>query len=197
MATYDQMLRTFKAELDMSEKYKKDMVVKLALQLEKEGQIAVDKINQQLTEDLKGFITKAWIGQVLERKYKNGARITKGPEYVPNETKLLVKLGESGIETTEKDINDEIARLEGQTSNDFHTNFKKELDNRTIGDLNEEVFKELQRKVEEIDGLNLTIRGLNNELREMDDILKRLNHHAGYYVKYDKEFNVIDVKEFD
>jgi exonuclease III len=195
MPNYQQLLRTFKAELDQSEQFKRDMILRLAQQLEKEGQIAVNRINQQITQDLEGYVTKGYVGQCLDKRFKNGDKITRGAEAKPNELKLLVQVGETGIQTTEDDLTDELKRLENQESEDFHKDFRNKLDETKLPELNQEVFMELQRKIQEIDQLNVEVNGLHNEMRQNQQILFQLSKHAGYYVKYDKAFNIIDVKE--
>lgn len=184
----------------MSEEYKKQTIIKLAVKLEEEGKLAIERINEQLTEDLKGYVTKQHIGQCLPKKFKDATKIHRGDEKTQlDETKLLIKVGESGFETTEQGIKDEVDRInrenEIDASNEFHKEFKEKLDSRGLPELNEEVFQELQRKIEEIDGLNLKIRGMHNEMLSSQHILSELSKHAGYYVKYDENFNIIDVKE--
>jgi len=201
MVSYDTMLRTFKKGLEVEEEYKKEMILKLASQLEKEKLVALADINKKLTEDLKGYVTKQWIGQCLPKKFKEAEKIHAGDEKARlSETKMLVKIGDEGIETTVGDFNEEIDRVKRKTeeheSDEFHKDFRKELEKRDIEptDINQNIFKELQSKIEYIATLEDQLYNLRQDFDDRYHALSNLKPYAGNYVKYDNKFKVLDVR---
>lgn len=202
MPTYSTLLRTFLAELKMTEDHKKTMIIKLADQLHREKIVAIENINKKLSEDLKGYVTKQWIGQCLPSRYKDAEKIHVGHEKTRlSETKMLVQIGDQGLETTLGDLKEEHKRIKKKTnrdeSEDFHKELQEELDRHHIDPttMNMNVFKELQKKIEENDNLRSLNHSLTIEINEVRSILTKLSRHTGFYVKYDNEFNVLHVKE--
>jgi hypothetical protein len=204
MVSYDTMLRTFKKGLEIEEKYKKEMILKLASQLEREKLVALADINKRLTEDLRGYVTKQWIGQVLPKKFKEAEKIHAGDEKARlSETKMLVKIGDEGIETTVGDFNKEVDRVKKKTedheSEEFHKDFRGELEKRNIDptDINQNIFKELQSKIELIEKLEDQLNNLRVDFDNRYHVLSNLKPYAGNYVKYDNDFKILDVKGAD
>jgi hypothetical protein len=202
LTSYDILLKTFKAELKVNEEYKKTMVLRLAEQLEKEKVVALDKINQKLSEDLAGYVTKQWIGKVLDGKYKDAIKLANAnAKHEADETKLMVQLGEQGLETTYGDVKDEVTRIkrgnEADESDKFREELRQALDAKGIDptQMNVNVYKELSAKIEELDTLNNDHYNLRKAYADLDHILTDLHQYCGKWIKYDTNFNVLEVKE--
>lgn len=199
MTSYEMMLRTFLSELKMTEEHKKKMIVKLAEQLEKERLVAMEDINKKLTEDLKGYVTKQWIGQVLPKKFKDAEKIHVGEQKAKaSEMKMLVQVGETGIETTAGDLNDEVDRIRRKTekdeSDEFGEELKRKLDEHHINptDINQNIYRELQEKIEQVERLKTKNLMLNRQYSDLDDKIKNLKRYVGCHVLYDENLRVLE-----
>jgi hypothetical protein len=195
------MLRTFKGELDVSENYKRTMVEKLAKKLENE-KYPVGEIYNKLSHDLAGYITRQYIGQCLPNKYKHVEKITRGEDKAPVQDykKLTLRSLEDGeaIETTEENLKDEIKRVskanEKQESDDFHKELKEEFAKRDLGDVNDVVLRELDTAIERIHYLEGKVRTQEEELEWWHQNAGSMRQLAGNYVKFDENFNTIDLR---
>lgn len=191
------MLRTFKAELEQTEKFKKDMIIKLAQQLEKESEIPVKEINDRISSDLEGYITRQWVGQCLADKYKNGVKQVKKnkrKKEKEKEKEKLVEVAEGGATIYEDFENTK-----------FHQDLGKALEERSSqsANLNDVVVKELDvaiNKQKELESKLANVvtpdqyKQMENRLSYQQEILDNFRNYVGEWVLYDKDLQVEHVR---
>lgn len=193
LVNYDTLLRTFKAELGESEKYKKDTIVKLAKKLEQEMEVAVHDINDKIANDLDGYVSRQYIGQCLDKKYKHQEKITAVKKDKKNK-KQAIQIATNGT------IIDET-----KDKAEFYRDLDKAFDksDKEVYSLNDTVVKELDSTKEELKALeskfeNLItpeqFESLQNRLTAQDAILDGLRNYVGEYVLYDESLEVESVR---
>ena len=180
------------------------MIVKLATRCLKEKLCPKNKINDKIATDLEGFITRQYIGQILGKDYKDQSHIHRGKnkaEEKVSEDKLMVQIGEAAIETTESELKDEANRVSRESemiaSQDFHDELNQALDQRAVDvkEINSAALKELDTLSEKLKEQDRVIKYLREELNFKSMILSTFERFVGKYIKYNNEFEIIDVKE--
>jgi len=195
MVNYATMLETFKAELTQTEKFKRDMIVKLAKQLEKESDIPVAEINDRVASDLEGYLTRQWVGQCLADKYKNGKKQHKEKKS-KKEKEKLIEVAADGTQ---------LPNYEEEQHAKFHQDLGKALEERSAqsANLNDIVVKELDQKQEQLKELESKLQNvitpdqfkeLENKLSQQNAIIDELRNYVGEWVVYDKDLQVEHVR---
>jgi hypothetical protein len=176
MASYSVMLRAFLAELDVTEQFKRETIIKLAQQLEKEN-FPVDKINDKIAEDVEPRISKSYVGKILEDKYKNKAKIHKKKKEQPIE----IAVDGSVINPEEEE-----AKINAEEHEKFTEalNTAAEASSKQIESLDSMVLKELDTARE--------------KLKQQEEIMEYIEENLGFYMVFDKnEDNILYVKMID
>jgi hypothetical protein len=199
MVSYDTMLRTFKAELEQTEKFKKDMIVKLAKQLEKESDIPVSEINDRIASDLEGYLTRQWVGQCLADKYKNDKKQHKEKkDKNKKEKQKLIEVTADGTQLPNFEDEDEQRAK-------FNQDLGKALEERSSqsANLNDAVVKELDLAINKRKELESKLENvitpdeykkLEEKLILQDEILDSFRNHIGEFVLYNKDLEIEYVK---
>lgn len=191
MAKYYTLLRTFKADLQNHEKFKKDTIIKLAKALEEERLCLIEQINDKLAQDLEGYITRSYIGICLEKKYKK-----KG--FDRHKKKVEVATDGTEILSEQDKLKEEERKKEEEDSKKFFEDMNKTLDTRAeeTKSLNDIVVQELDKIREENktlqSKLNESITAEEYESMKIDvnlakNIVDDVKNHLGEYIKFEED----------
>jgi hypothetical protein len=191
LVSYNTLLQTFKAELSETEKYKKDTILKLAKKLEEEKKVPVNEINDKISNDLEGYVSRQYVGQCLDKKYKQSEKITS-PKKKSKEKEIEIATNGSVITEEEKD------------KAEFYSAMDKALDrsDQELKSLNSTVVNELDKannKVKELEAkLANTVteeeyRAMEKRVNEYEESLEDFKNHIGEYVRYDKDLQITNV----
>jgi hypothetical protein len=189
VVSYNVLLQTFRAELKEQERYKRDMILKLAQKLEEEKYPTSD-ISRRLVSDLQGFIAKSYVSMVLkDKKYKDQSKIhekereeedeitvTNDGTVVPNpeleheqeeHDKFYEQLSSSlGSRTEEvKSLNDVVVK-----ELDKEINLRKELEQRLEQSISHEQYQELEVKAS-----------------MCSELIENIENHLGEFVRLEKD----------
>jgi NAD kinase len=199
MADYNTMLRTFLAELTTTEQFKRDMLIKLAKQLEKE-QYPTNQINDKIAEDVEGYVSRNYVGQVLEDKYKDLSKSHATTR--KKKKKQVIELAADGsVIQPPESKEDQVERFERTK---FSEDLGRTLEARSkeVEGLDSMVMKELEQvrneKQELGTKLSETINQLEKQLKQNDEVMELIAENLGFYMVFDKdEYQNIYVKEID
>lgn len=191
MVSYDTLLRTFRAELKEQEKYKKDMIIKLAKKLEEE-KYPIHEINGRLVFDLQGFIGKSYISQILDKKYK---QLDKIHEKEKGEEEEATVMNTNDGQTV---VNDPELEREQEAKEEFTNEFNQALNSRAeeSKSLNDAVLKELdkelniRKELEEKLAESISpelFETLQKKLAAQEEIMEWIEENLGSYLRFEKD----------
>jgi hypothetical protein len=170
------------------------MILKLAKKLEEEKKVKLNEINEKICNDLEGYVSKQYVGQCLDKKYKNQEKITSSAKKDKKNKKQAIEIATDGT------IIDE-AKDKAEFYRDMDNAFDKS--DEEVKSLNDTVAKELDSTKEELKALeskfeNLItpeqFESLQNRLTAQDAILDGLRNYVGEYVLYDESLEVESVR---
>lgn len=199
MVSYSVLLKTFKAELDQTEQYKRDTITKLAKKLEEE-KYPIGEINSRLVRDLEGYIGKSYINEVLDKKYKDQSKIHEKEKEKDKRKEVTVTTdGQTVIDDPEQE-------LEEAEHNKFHDELDNALDNRAeeVKNLNDVVVKELDKEItlrkELQQKLEQSItpeqyQELEKKVIIYSEIAESVESHIGKYIKFKKDEDGVIILE--
>ena len=191
LVSYDTLLRTFKAEIIETEKFKKHTILKLAKKLEEEL-AELHKINDRICEDLDGYVSRQYIGQCLDKKYKQQEKITASPKKKKKEKAIEIATNGSVLSEEETD------------KAEFYRGMDKEFDasDQRVRSLNDTVVKELntaiikQKELESKLASTITEEEylkIEKQVTAYEGLVEQFKNHVGEFVKYDENLEITNV----
>lgn len=196
---YDTMLQTFKSEIHEQEKFKRDFIRKLALQIDKEKIVETHKINDKLAKDLEGYVTRGYVGQCLDNEFKYKTKQNNMKEEDDKEELVEVTTdGRTIIPDKKQERDKKKKQLEELERADFSKDLSKALDARAQDSttLNTVVVRELEEQRNENQDLRSQLKNvvtreefetLQKKLAAQEEIMEYIEENLGSYLRFEKE----------
>ena len=193
MVSYAVMLRTFLADIDNYERFKRDTIIKFAEQLERE-QYPIDQINHRIVEDVEPRISRQYVGQVLkDTKYKDTSKIHK------KKKKELIQIAADGsvIESDEARLEREEA--EGNVLE--HEQFTRHLDklaeqgSKEIQSLDKAVLQELDQSKDRNKELEKQLKDVMAINEDQKEFLDDVSEYFGSWIRVSQDYKIVDVAD--
>lgn len=186
MASYEQLLDTFKASLNDHEGYKKETILALAHSLEKEKQIPKEKISEKLADDLRGYCSARYIRECLGSEFKNQSQVREdssrksSAESEEEMKKELVEVSNSGSQSFDEQVDDMTDRVMQKVRGEIPESADKVESSDIVGKVLDErvanpdyrlMFLEAQKMLEE---KNTSIDQLTAEKDRVNEALEKV-----------------------